>query len=56
MADDTATNDITGDRIATKPNSSLFRENFDKIFGPSTQNLNWPTDQEITTLAGEPNE
>lgn len=29
----TSTNDITKDRLVSKPSSDLFRENFDKIFG-----------------------
>lgn len=26
-------NDVTGDRLVSRPNSDKFQENFDKIFG-----------------------
>ena len=29
----TTTNDVTGDRLASKPNSKKYRDNWDKIFG-----------------------
>lgn len=31
-------NDITGDTLATKPASDLYKENYDKIFGKTCQN------------------
>lgn len=34
----TTTNNITGDKIKTKPGNDSFRENFDKIFGTKDEN------------------
>ena len=35
----TAKNDVTGDKIQSKTNSDSFRDNFDKIFKKTVENL-----------------
>ena len=45
----TAKNDITGDKIKSKPTDDKYRENFDKIFGKKNKDLEQDSSKSLKT-------
>lgn len=49
-----STNDITGDRLRSRPNNKAFDDNFDRIFGVKNDNTSTEDDNDNTDNKAKP--